>query len=162
MYYFKADVWEQLPTQERIKIVRSLIKVIEYDAINKKVKIKLNDGSRHNFDIDLKSSNRPRNRRNNMSEEPRLRQLLLLAYQTQELIRSKKAAGLKQVSGWTGISHQRLNQIMNLLLLCPSIQEEIILSSNKQLFKIPEYSIRQITKEPDWDEQHILWKKLSQ
>ncbi|MCK5014926.1 MAG: hypothetical protein KAS66_14030 [Candidatus Omnitrophica bacterium] len=136
--------------------------MIEYDAINKKVKIKLNDGSRHNFDIDLKSNNRPRNRRSDTSEEPKLRQLLLLAYQAQELIHNKKAKNLKQISEWTGISHQRLNQIITLLLLCPSIQEEIILSSSKQLFKIPEYSIRQIIKEPDWDKQPALWKKLSQ
>ena len=160
-YHFKSEVWDQLPTQERIKIVRSLIKVVEYDAVNKKMKIILNDGSRHKFDIDLKKDVRVRNSRGDISEEPRLRQLLLLAHQIQGLIQNKNATSLKQISEWTTISHQRLNQIMNLLLLCPSIQEEIILSSNKQLFKIPEYSIRQIIKESDWDKQRILWKNLS-
>lgn len=161
-YHFKPEVWEHLPTKERIEIVRSLINVIEYDANNKKIKIVLNDGSRHTFDIDLKKDNKPQNARGNMGEEPRLRQLLLLAHQVLGLIQNKNANSLKQVSEWTTMSHQRLNQIMNLLLLCPSIQEEIILSSNKQLFKIPEYNIRQIVKESDWDKQSTLWKKLSQ
>jgi hypothetical protein len=78
---------------------------------------------------------------------PQLRQNLLLAHQIQGLISEGKAEGLKQIAGWLNMNHQKLNQIMNLLLLAPKIQEEIICSKNEIISSIPEYKLRDIAFE---------------
>ena len=49
---------------------------------------------------------------------------------------------------------------MNMLLLSPKIQEEILLSDDKALFNVPEYRLRDITTEIDWNNQQELWDKL--
>jgi hypothetical protein len=49
---------------------------------------------------------------------------------------------------------------MNMLLLAPSIQEEIILSDNQRLSKIPEYKLRNVTSQADWQKQRQLWDNL--
>jgi len=49
---------------------------------------------------------------------------------------------------------------MNILLLSPAIQEEIICSQNKRIAAIPEYKLRDIINEPDWQKQVQMWRKL--
>ena len=41
-------------------------------------------------------------------------------------------------------------------------QEKIILQNDPCLFKIPEYKLRTITDGPDWNNQHVMWQKLTQ
>jgi len=91
-----------------------------------------------------------------------LRQNLLLAHQIQELIDKNKAKDIKEVSGWLNLSQQRTNQVVSLLFLSPRIQEEIVLQNNPCLFEIPEYKLRLITDELDWDKQYVMWQKLAQ
>jgi len=45
------------------------------------------------------------------------------------------------------MNHQRLNQIMNLMLLAPKIQEEIICSKSEIISLIPEYKLRDVAFE---------------
>ena len=40
------------------------------------------------------------------------------------------------------------------------IQEEITCSPNKRITAIPEYKLRNITNEPDWQKQNQLWQEL--
>lgn len=47
-----------------------------------------------------------------------------------------------------------------MLLLSPKIQEEILLSEEKAIFNIPEYKLRGIIAEIDWDTQQKLWNNL--
>jgi hypothetical protein len=58
------------------------------------------------------------------------------------------------------MAHARICQIANMLLLSPKIQEEILLSDSKALFNVPEYRLRDITTEVDWNKQQDLWDKL--
>ena len=58
------------------------------------------------------------------------------------------------------MNHPRLCQIVNMLLLSPKIQEEILLSDNKALFNIPEYKLRDVIAEVSWDKQQEVWNKL--
>jgi hypothetical protein len=51
---------------------------------------------------------------------------------------------------------------MSLLFLSPRVQEEIILQNDPCLFEIPEYKLRTITDELDWDKQYVMWQKLTQ
>jgi len=97
-----------------------------------------------------------------ISNEPKLRQYLVLAYQIREAISEGKAKDLAQIAEWLGMTYTRIKQIMNLLFLCPEIQKEILLSSNDKIQKITERKIRDITKEIDWQKQVEAWNKLLQ
>jgi hypothetical protein len=96
-----------------------------------------------------------------ISNEPKLRQYLVLAHQIQETISEGKAKDLGQVAGWIGMTYTRIKQITNLLLPCPKIQEEILLINTDKILQITERKIRDITKEIDWQKQIILWNNLA-
>lgn len=92
--------------------------------------------------------------------EPRLRKNLLLAYQIEELISEGKAKDFTQAARWLNITKARLSQIMGLLNLAPSIQEEILFNDSDNLRKITVQDILPITAESDWDRQTSLWKAI--
>ena len=95
-----------------------------------------------------------------IKKEPQLRQNLILAHQIRGIIDKGKARGIKQAAEWLNMDHQRLNQIMNLLLLAPQIQEEIICSGNEKISMIPEYKLRDVAFELDWHKQLEIWQRL--
>ena len=96
-----------------------------------------------------------------ISNEPKLRQYLVLAHQIQETISEGKAKDLVQVASWIGMTYTRIKQITNLLLFCPKIQEEILLVNTDKILQITERKIRDIAKEIDWQKQIILWNNLA-
>ena len=78
----------------------------------------------------------------------------------QIILLAQYAKNLKEISGWLNISPQRINQIISLLLLSPKIQEEIILSDAGLISSLPEYKLRQVINEIDWEIQHKFWQEL--
>jgi hypothetical protein len=46
------------------------------------------------------------------------------------------------------------------LLLAPTIQEEILCSENENISLIPEYKLREIAFELNWDKQLEMWQGL--
>lgn len=116
------------------------------------------------FKVDLKPVRYAsyRYRMAKISNEPKLRQYLVLAYQIRDVLTEEKAKNLGQIAEWLGMTYTRLKQITNLLLLCPTIQKEILLSNTDKIQKITERKIRNITKEIDWQKQILSWNKLSQ
>ena len=116
------------------------------------------------FKVDLKPVRHAsyRYRMAKISNEPKLRQYLVLAYQIQETLAEGKAKDLAQIAEWLGMTYTRLKQITNLLLLCSKIQAEILLTNTDKLNKITERKIRDITKDIDWQKQILAWDKLSQ
>ncbi len=116
------------------------------------------------FKVDLKPVRHAshRCRMAKISNEPKLRQYLVLAYQIQETIAEGKAKDLGQIAGWLNMTYTRLKQITNLLLLCPKVQEDILLINTDKILKITERKIRDITKEIDWQKQVEAWNKLLQ
>ncbi len=118
---------------------------------------------RFEFEVNLKKVRHIEVRKEiKIQKEPSLRRSLILAYQIQELIDKNKAKDIKEVSGWLNLSQQRINQIMSFLFLAPRIQEAIVLQNDPCLFEIPEYKLRTITDELDWDKQCSMWQKLTQ
>ncbi|MBL7071087.1 MAG: hypothetical protein ISS26_02810 [Candidatus Omnitrophica bacterium] len=93
--------------------------------------------------------------------EPRLRQHLALAYHIERALKEGKAEDFSQISNWLHISHPRLLQIVNLTLLAPDIQKEILLSTDDKINSLPKYKTREITNEFDWEKQRIIWQKLT-
>lgn len=116
------------------------------------------------FKVDLKPVRHAshRHRMAKISNEPKLRQYLVLAYQIQDTLAEEKAKDLGQIAEWLGMTYTRLKQIINLLLLCPKIQAEILLTNTDKINRITERKIRDITKDIDWQKQILAWNKLSQ
>lgn len=159
---FNKEAWNQLTTEQKIPILHSFVKEIGYDARSSIFEITLSSGKKRSFDVpvnELKNIGQL-NREKALKNEPQIRQNLLLAYQVQQLLIEGKAKDLKEISGWLNLSQQRLNQVTNMLLLCPKLQEDIILSNSKQIALIPEYKLRPIMDEIVWEKQTLLWHAL--
>lgn len=161
----KPENWDKLALEEQRTIFNELVKSVAYDGQTEILDIFLQKKQiSHQFKVsklELKY-HRVSLKEKEIQSEPQLRQNLLLAHQIQLVLDQRKAQSLKQVSEWLNISQQRLYQIFNLLFLSPRIQEEILLRNNPGLFEIPEYKLRPIMDEIDWDKQHEMWQKLLQ
>lgn len=155
--------WNTCNLEEKRTILQSLIQEIGYNGKTGILEILLNDKKKaYRFEVskdELKHHPVPP-RHQPMETVPQLRQNLLLAHQIQGLIEEEKAESLKQVAGWMNLNHQRLNQIMNLLLLAPKIQEEIICGRNEIISSIPEYKLRDVGFELSWPKQLEMWRSL--
>lgn len=114
------------------------------------------------FEVNLKHVNHRSQRyfMARVTKEPRIRQDLILAYQLKELTEQVKTVTIKQITGWLGITYRRVLQIMDLLLLAPKIQEEIIFSEEIFIYRLSEKKIRVVTKEIVWEKQAETWQKL--
>lgn len=114
------------------------------------------------FKVDLKPVRHAshRCRMAKISNEPKLRQYLVLAYQIWETLEKDAALTSKQIAEWLNMTPSRICQIMGLLLLCPKIQQEILLSKNEKLYSLGEYHVRSIVKEPLWEKQVEMWEAL--
>jgi site-specific DNA recombinase len=161
----KPESWEAYTLDQKRTALKDIVKEIKYDGGTAILEIILNSTQKsHKFNVnkaELKyHAITPKDRL--IQSEPQLRQNLLLAHQIQELIDKNKTKDLKEVSGWLNLSQQRINQIMSFLFLSPRIQETIVLQNDPCLFEIPEYKLRTITDELDWNKQYAMWQKLTQ
>jgi AraC-like DNA-binding protein len=93
-------------------------------------------------------------------KEPALRQYLVLAHQIKQYLEENPNKTASAIASWLGLSPSRISQILNMPLLCPEVQEEILLSEDKKLYSIPEHKVRVITKEKNWEKQWDMWKEL--
>ena len=94
------------------------------------------------------------------SQEPKLRQYLVLAYQIKDMLEKDATMTSRRIAEWLNMTRARMCQITDILLLCPKIQKDILTSKNKRLFALGEYSIRSIVKEPLWEKQIKIWDSL--
>jgi len=159
-----SPIWDTLYPQEKKRILKILLKEVDYTASNKKLGITLADNNlRLEFEVDLKQV-RPMNKwhkEEQIENEPSLRKNLILAYQLQKLFEEGKT-NARQAAGWLNMHEVRVNQVLNLLLLSPKIQEEIILLERQKLSSIPEYKLRPIINEAGWKKQNQMWQDLLQ
>jgi site-specific DNA recombinase len=158
----EAKAWEALTLEERIPILKSIARVAHYDAINGILEIMLHNGEKsHQFALKLAELKHiPYHRQQaEITKEPLIRRSLILGYQISEVIK-EKGCNIEEVVNWTGIIRPRLCQFLNMLFLSPKIQEEILLSEEKAIFNIPEYKLRDIIAEIDWNAQQKLWINL--
>ena len=82
-----------------------------------------------------------------------------LAHQIDQITHERKCS-LRDIAQWIGLVHSRVCHIANMLLLAPKIQEEILLSDNKELYNVPEYKLRDIFSEVSWEKRQVLWNQL--
>ena len=95
---------------------------------------------------------------------PRVSRLMALAIRLQKLIRSGEISNYSDIARLGQVSRARVTQIMNLLLLAPDIQEEILFLPRtlKGHDLIRERDLRTIVTITQWDEQLKMWEDLIQ
>lgn len=93
---------------------------------------------------------------------PRISKLMALALRFDRLISEGEITDQAELARLGQVSRARVTQIMNLLLLAPDIQEEILFLPRTLSGRdaIRERHIRQITTALDWRKQRRLWKRL--
>jgi len=161
----KPNVWDEMAFAEQKRIIKGLIKSVEYDGKNKKLFITLlPDNTRHEFSVDLKVNplQKHMTKEELIAQETSIRRQLLLAHHMKQLLDSGKAKNLQGIAAWLNISQPRTHQIFSLLFLSPWIQETILLSDDPNLFAIPEYKVIEIAQETIWETQSALWQNLLQ
>jgi hypothetical protein len=93
---------------------------------------------------------------------PRIARLLALAIRFDGLIRSGAVADYAALAELGHVSRARITQIMNLSLLAPDIQEQILFlprtRNGRDSLRLA--MLQPIALSPDWGRQRRLWKEL--
>jgi hypothetical protein len=92
---------------------------------------------------------------------PRVTQVLALALSFQDMIASGTATNYQDLARRTGVTAERLSQVMKLIWLAPAIQQEILnLPGCGGRYPLTERAVRLIAAEWSWPEQLKLWSGL--
>jgi hypothetical protein len=91
-------------------------------------------------------------------------QVLALAIHFQEAILRKEARDYADLARLGGVSRERISQIMKLLWLAPSIQQEVLYlpPTPGGRYPISELSLRRIAKLLPWSAQKAEWTRLKE
>ena len=158
-----SPVWDTLYPEEKRRILKILLKEVDYTAATKKLGITLADNNlRLEFEVDLKQV-RPLNKWRKeieIEKEPPVRNMLILAHQIQKLIKEGKIKHAREACKWLNLSVTRMDQTMNILFLCPEIQNAILSNNSPVINALTEFKIRPLLKEADWGNQLALWQNL--
>lgn len=161
----KEKIWAGLALEEQAAVIKDLLKGADYSAQKATLRLMFqNEEEWRQFKIELKDLKHLAHfcKKEKIKEEPKIRQNLALAHQIQELLDTGKINDVKQFTGHLNMSQARIHQLMAMTLLSPAIQEEILLGDGQRLSVIPEYKLREVTNEPDWQVQKALWSQLLQ
>ncbi len=98
------------------------------------------------------------------SRVPRLSRLMALAIRMEGLIRGGGIADYSALARLGHVSRARITQIMNLLLLAPDIQEQILFLPPTRQGRDPFHlaQLQPIALSLDWTRQRRLWDTLVQ
>ena len=98
----------------------------------------------------------------NTGKLPRITRLMALAIKFEGLIRDGVAKDYADLARLGHVTRARLTQVMNLLLLAPAIQEEILFLPKTMTGRDPvsERSVRSITAIVRWDRQRKAWREM--
>jgi hypothetical protein len=89
---------------------------------------------------------------------PRVTQVLAMALSFQDMIATGNARNYEDLAIRTGVTAERLSQVMKLIWLAPAIQEEILwLPGSSTTYPLTENAVRSIAAKWSWSEQLKLW-----
>jgi len=93
---------------------------------------------------------------------PRVARLMALAIRFEHLVRTGQVAGYSHLARLGRVSRARISQVMNLLLLAPDIQEEILFLPRVLYGRDPVQMqhLQPIALEWDWGRQRRRWACL--
>lgn len=102
-------------------------------------------------------------REQNLAEKHPIRvaRLLALAHAVQARIEKGEYKDYAEVARRHGLTRARLTQIMNLLLLAPDIQEEVLnLEAEVGREPVTERDLRKVLGSMFWGEQRAAWRRI--
>ena len=93
---------------------------------------------------------------------PRIVRLLALAHHIERRVRSGELDDFAAAARAYGLTRARVTQIVNLTLLAPAIQEEILAMGPVTVGRdrITEKALRAVVAEPEWERQTTIWNSL--
>ena len=92
----------------------------------------------------------------------RAARLLALAHHIQSQIENGDFKDYAEVARHHQLTRARLTQIMNLLLLAPDIQEQILaMEAEPGRESISARDLRKVLRSMDWGEQRLAWGQIS-
>jgi hypothetical protein len=93
---------------------------------------------------------------------PRVTRLMALAIKLDGLVRQRVAPDYAALARVGHVSRARMTQIMNLLLLAPDIQEQLLFLPHTPRGRDPIHlrQLQAIALLPDWNEQRPHWRRL--
>lgn len=95
------------------------------------------------------------------SQIPKITRLLVLGHHFEKLVREGKVKDFAEIAKLTGLSRARVTQIVNLTLLSPEIQEEILFLGGDDAKRMQRFErdLRIVLAQADWSEQDRLLPK---
>jgi len=93
---------------------------------------------------------------------PRISRLMALAIRLERMLQTGEVDNLTELARLGHVTQPRMSQILNLTLLAPDIQEELLFLARITAGKanIHEKMLRPITGETDWDKQREIWAQI--
>ena len=93
---------------------------------------------------------------------PRISRLMAVAIRLEGLLLSGEVCDVTELARLGHVTQPRMSQILNLTMLAPDIQEELLFLPRVTAGKptIHEKLLRPITAEVDWDRQREMWESL--
>jgi hypothetical protein len=87
--------------------------------------------------------------------------LLALAHEIERRIRTGELDDLAHAARVLGLTRARVTQMVNLTLLAPEIQEEILTTLQVTVGRdaVTERMLRSIVAEPVWERQFVAWRQ---
>lgn len=158
-----SPIWDSLFVEEKRKIIRTLIEDVSYDARSQQIEVALNgQPERLKFEENIIRGNKKSRFIDNtkFTREPSVRKYLILVHHIQRLVDQGRIKHCREAAKWLNMCDSHIYRIMNLLMLCPQIQDEILNNNSPEIQALSEYAIRKIPSEPIWERQVISWKRL--
>ncbi len=91
----------------------------------------------------------------------RAAQMLAFAHKAQTLIDSQAVQDRAELARRLGFTRARISQLLDLTLLAPDIQEEILFADTSSGREgINEHTLRDIVLASDWAAQRRLWREI--
>ena len=93
---------------------------------------------------------------------PRVARLMALAIKLEGLVRQRVVPDYAALARLGHVSRARITQIMNLLLLAPDVEEELLFLPETPRGRDPIHlrQLQPIALLPDWTEQRPRWRRL--
>ncbi len=119
----------------------------------------MSDGTIARFAVTFDRPGRPRSVTDRVDPSVRGARLLALAHKIQRNIHAGIYADLADAARRLGLTRARVTQIVNLTLLAPAIQEQILalppVTTGRE--RITERALRRIVAEAEWAKQESIW-----
>ena len=93
---------------------------------------------------------------------PRISRLMALAIRFDEMLRKGEVKDLAELARLGHVTRARATQILNLTMLAPDIQEQILMlpavTAGRDTIK--EWQVRPVAAEPVWGRQRRMWRQM--